>query len=252
MTGPGAMDLYELPELYDAQYRLYRDDVPFYRRLVQDYGGPVLELGAGTARLTAALAREGVEVVGLEPSAAMLARGRERLREEGLEDRAELVAGDMREVELGRRFALVLAPFNALMHLATPADQDAALLRARRHLAVGGRFACDLYVPRLGPLGVLRREPGWAGVGGAGSELWLLQEHDPARQVVVSHYLLDTEGPDGALTRRRARLEQRYFTRWELERALAQAGFRDVRVFGDFDRRPFDAEAPRIVVLASA
>ena len=45
-----------LAELYDLQYRSYRDDLPFYTRLADDYGGPVLELGAGTARVAAALA----------------------------------------------------------------------------------------------------------------------------------------------------------------------------------------------------
>lgn len=243
-------DLYDLAELYDEQYRHYRDDVPFYRRLAEDYGGPVLELGAGTARLTAALARTGVAVVGLERSAEMRARGRARLREEGLAERAELVAGDMRETDLGRRFPVVIAPFNALMHLYTLADQDAALARVRGHLAEGGVFACDLYVPRLGPLGVLRREPSWDRVGGGESELWLLQEHDPARQLVESRYYLDRLAPDGRLTRRRARLVQRYYTRFELERALAGAGLRDVRVFGDFDRRPFDEGAARLVVTA--
>ena len=42
------MNLYDLPELYDEQYLRYRDDLGFYLRLAEDYGGPVLELGAGT------------------------------------------------------------------------------------------------------------------------------------------------------------------------------------------------------------
>ena len=68
----------EFPDLYDAQYQSYRDDLPFYLRLADDVGQPVLELGAGTGRVTEALARAGNAVVALDASAAMLARARRR------------------------------------------------------------------------------------------------------------------------------------------------------------------------------
>src|SRR5690606_15357794 len=105
-------------------------DVPHYLRLADDAGGRVLELGAGTGRLTAALARAGHEVVAVELSAAMLERARARLGAEGLAGRVRLLEGDMRalgDLPLGGEFALVLAPFNTLMHLYTLSDQDAAL-----------------------------------------------------------------------------------------------------------------------------
>ncbi len=67
-------DLYDLPELYDEQYPSYRDDLGFYLRLAEDHGGPLLELGAGTGRVTRALAKAGHEVVAVELSEAMLER----------------------------------------------------------------------------------------------------------------------------------------------------------------------------------
>ena len=69
-------NLYQLPDLYDEQYLDYRDDLSFYSRLADDQGGPILELGAGTGRVTATLARRGYEVVGLDNSEAMLERAR--------------------------------------------------------------------------------------------------------------------------------------------------------------------------------
>ena len=94
----------------------------------------MLELGAGQGRVAAYLARRGAEVWALELSAAMRRRGEAATR--GLP--VHWVAGDMRAFELGRRFPLVLAPFNALMHLYTLADQDAALACVVRHLEAGG------------------------------------------------------------------------------------------------------------------
>ena len=65
--------LYSDPVHYDLLAQMTApDDLPFYRQLVEARGGPVLELGCGTGRVTLPLARLGVEVVGLELSSEML------------------------------------------------------------------------------------------------------------------------------------------------------------------------------------
>ena len=238
-----------LADLYDLQYRHYRDDLPFYTRLADDYGGPVLELGAGTARVAAALARAGHEVVALEPSLEMTARGQARLEAEGLTT-VFYHRGDMRSARLERHFPLVIAPFNTLMHAYTLSDQDATLQTVRAHLGPGGHFAFDLYTPNFGALDVLRLEPEWGHVGGKGSELFLLQTHDPDAQFLTSHYFLDTVGADGVLRRQRGTLTQRYFHRFELERALYQNGFTQIQIYGDFGRSRYHARSPHLVCVA--
>ncbi len=236
-----------LARLYDLQYERYRDDLPFYTRLADDYGGPVLELGAGTARVSAALARAGHEVVALEPSLEMIRRGQARLEREGLTT-VSYHQGDMRFTRLERPFPLVIAPFNTLMHAYTLSDQDATLQTVRAHLAPGGRFAFDLYTPNFGQLDVLRLEPEWAHVGGG--ELFLLQTHDPDAQLLTSHYFLDTVGADGLLRRQRSTLKQRYFHRFELERALLQNGFTNLQMYGDFSRVRYHARATHLICTA--
>ena len=53
---------------------LGRRDVPFWRRAALKATGRVLELGCGTGRVTKPLARAGVDIVGIDRSAPMLAR----------------------------------------------------------------------------------------------------------------------------------------------------------------------------------
>lgn len=247
-------DLYANADLYDAQYRDYRADLPFYRRLAEDQGGAVLELGCGTGRVTAELARTGAEVVAIDASEAMLARADARLTEAGVRERVELRRADMRDpdalADLGRRFALVVAPFNTLMHAYTLDEQDATLRGARHSLTDGGVFACDCYRPDFGAFDVVRRERTWERVGGERAELYLVQHHDPARQIVESRYHLDRVDADGRVRRESSVLRQRYFHRFELERALRCAGFGRVRLYGDFDRRSLAADARRWVALA--
>lgn len=245
-------------ELYDMQYATYRDDLPFYLRMADDLGSPVLELGAGTGRVTESLARAGHDVVAVDVAGAMLERAGRRLTAAGLAERVELVADDMRSLDLGRTFPLVIAPFNTLMHLYSVADQDLALARVRAHLEEGGVFAFDLYVPRFGPMGVMRVEPFWTGqarmaeaASGARGDLFLVQEHDEVAQLLTTRYYLDTVADDGRLSRSVATLRQRYFTRFELERALAQAGFR-LELSGAFDRSRYDERSSLMVGVARA
>jgi SAM-dependent methyltransferase len=227
-------DAYDHADLYDLLHDDYRDDLPFYRALADDHGGPILELGAGSARVSVALARAGHQVVAVEPSAAMRARGATRLASGGAE-RVTWVDADMRTLALGVTYPLVIAPFNALMHLPTLADQDAALAHAALHVAPGGAFACDLFVPRFAAPAHVRVERAFA-IPGADVLVW--QQHDPVAQVIVTETRIDRCDAEGRLRRSGSRLVQRYFHRFELERALRGAGFTHVRTFGGFDRAP--------------
>lgn len=243
-----ASSLYDDGDLYDLHHGGYRDDLGFYRRLVEDHGGPVLELGAGTGRVTVALARAGARVIAVEPAPAMRARARAVLDEAGVAGLVELVDGDARTLALGTRVPLVVAPFNALMHLETLDDQDAALAGVARHLTEGGAFACDLYVPRFGEAGHVRGER--VASASAARDLFVWQEHDPARQLMVTHFRLDERGAGGALTRRAATLRQRYWHRYELERALRTAGLSSIRLYGDFERGRFRPESTVMAAVA--
>ena len=66
-------------DVYDTVYTYLRDDIPFYVDAAKRYGGPVLELGCGTGRVTVPIAEAGVEIVGLDISQAMLDVARSKL-----------------------------------------------------------------------------------------------------------------------------------------------------------------------------
>ncbi len=135
--------------LYDHLYRRRRSDVRWYEKLAAAHGGPVLELGCGTGRITLPIARAGVEIVGVDLSRAMLDRAARQLRRlpAAARKRVRIEHGDLRTVRLGRRFPLVIAPFNALQHLYDRADWEAALATVRAHLAPAGKFVFDVLLP---------------------------------------------------------------------------------------------------------
>lgn len=233
------MNYDDFAELYDHQYDVYRDDLHFYAAVAEKVTGPVLEIGAGTGRVTAFLARRGVQVTGLEPSARMIDKAHERARRDGLN--LNFVQGDMRTFRLEERFPLIIAPFNALMHLYALNDQLDAMTNICAHLPPGGQFVFDLYLPRFGKMNTLRHEgETFHAADGTRTDVFLLQRHEKLKQLITTEYFVDSGREGEPLTRQHFTLTQRYYTRYEVEWLLRCAGFESPRVTGSFQGGPLD------------
>ena len=145
---------YDVVTAADARVR---GDEAIYVDLAQP-GAAILELGAGTGRLTCDLAARGFTVTGVDIAAAMLAQARKRVA--GLDpevaQRVTLRLGDLTSLDLSRTFDLVICPYHTLAHIPAGAAWKNGFLTAARHLAPGGLFAVHLpkleVMQRLGPL----------------------------------------------------------------------------------------------------
>jgi SAM-dependent methyltransferase len=115
----------------------YGEDLPMWRALADEAGGPVLDVGAGTGRVTVDLAARGVPVVALDADVALL----EALRHRAAGLPVEPVVADARAFSLGRRFSLVVVPMQTLQLLGGPRGRAAFLNCALDHLETGGRLA---------------------------------------------------------------------------------------------------------------
>jgi SAM-dependent methyltransferase len=114
----------------------YRADLPVWRSLAAASGGAILDVGAGTGRVTLELARRGHHVTALERDPELLAELSHRVR--GLE--VEPILGDARDFDLGRMFALCIVPMQTIQLLG-PRGREAFLNCARRHLRPDGVLA---------------------------------------------------------------------------------------------------------------
>jgi SAM-dependent methyltransferase len=119
---------------HDLECGDYREDLPFWLALAAETGGPVLDIGAGTGRVTLALAAAGTDVVGLDIEPALLAALAHRARALPV----ETVVADACTFELDRRFGLIVAPMQTLQLLT---DRTGFLRRALIHLRPGGVLA---------------------------------------------------------------------------------------------------------------
>jgi SAM-dependent methyltransferase len=153
----GTTDHYLDPLLYDFEYSDQRDDLEWYCALADERAGSreILELGAGSGRISIPLAFAGHSLVALDrmqPMLDHLVAKLDRLAEAGEAPTGSIepLIADMSALPLDDgRFGLVIAPFNCLMHLYGWRDLLACFSEVYRVLEPGGTFAFDVLLPDL-------------------------------------------------------------------------------------------------------
>jgi SAM-dependent methyltransferase len=129
-----------VPEVvwHDVECGAYAEDLPLWRDLATVHGGPILDVGAGTGRVSLHLAGRGFAVVALDRSPALLAA----LRDRAARLPVETVEADARSFDLGeRRFGLIVVPMQTVQLLGGAEGRAQFLRCARRALAPGGLLA---------------------------------------------------------------------------------------------------------------
>lgn len=241
----------------------YRRVLPFLDRELADRGDGelwaaeasvpagcrVLELGCGTGRATAFLARTAGRVVALDLSPELAAVARERLRDR---PHVTVLAADCRALPLCRAnrrssllFDLIVAVDDPLVHLLAGSDRDRVFRGVARHLAPGGRFLLE--AAWLSPErqraadggGLVEAHPEIRGL--AVRETW---HCDPAtRRCTASFEYAQGGRPAGT-----ASFPARLWTPTEIERRGRRAGLAVTALWGDYDRSPWDpATSPRLI-----
>jgi len=231
-----------IAELYDACVQVTLD-VPFYLEQAARTNGPVLELMAGTGRVSLPLIKAGVDLTCVDYSADMLDVLRRKLYGQGLS--AALHKMDERKLKLNRLFVLIFIPFQSFTEITDPDDECRTLERIHAHLADGGRLICTLHNPavRLRSVDGLYRLWHKAPLPSGGLVLlWGSQTHQDGLVSIDEFYeVFDARRMMQA--RHHVELVFRLLTRMEFETMASEAGFAVEALYGSYDRSPFEEES---------
>jgi SAM-dependent methyltransferase len=206
---------------------------PTVDRLAELAGdGRVLELAIGTGRVAVPLAERGLSVTGIELSQPMV----DQLRTKVDEATIPVIVGDMTTSRAPGEYALVYVVYNSISNLLTQAEQVECFRNAARHLAPGGRFVIELWVPDLQKLPpgqkgvVIWSEPGYV----------LVDTYEVALQQVVSHHFRFGSGKEARIFR----TPHRYIWPAELDLMGRLAGFELEARHADWVGTEFTARSP--------
>ncbi|MHC4839807.1 MAG: class I SAM-dependent methyltransferase [Planctomycetota bacterium] len=242
-------EFYDDADLYELHAEGVPGDIRYFSKLAK-VAGRVLDLGAGSGRVSVAMAKVGAKVAGIELSEDMLRLADKRISrlDVATAKRISLYHGDMRDFDFGRKFPLIIIPFRSFQHLMTPEDQRACLQCCHRHLTKTGRLVIDLFDPNLRILG--------DNLSHNGTSLRKLQDIPykdghitvsnfrlmcPGEQRIEEDWHYEYFSADGlSRWKKLQRLKLRYSYRFEMEHLFELEGFKVVKLEGDFRGGAYD------------
>lgn len=192
--------------------------------------GAVLELGVGTGRLAIPLAARGVEVDGIEASAAMVAQ----LRAQPGSARVGVAQVDLAGFTLERTdYAVAVCAVSTLFML-DHAAQRGCLRSTATHLRPGGRLYVEAFRPDPGRFDADGHRVEDRSTAGGGHHV-VRSTHDPrARTIRISHELAD----------RSYEVVLHYRTPEDLDAVAGDAGFRLLHRWHDWNGNPVQEDSP--------
>jgi SAM-dependent methyltransferase len=229
------------------------NDIPILLALARERGGPVLELGCGTGRITMGLAAAGIDVVGLDRSRPLLDRLHRKLNgTPQLLERTTLVEADMLDFTLKSPFPLIIAPYNCLCYLTSHADLRLCIRNVRGHLKPGQQFFCQVSAitasaparPDWELLAVDYLEPD--GSGPVTAMYGRTRREGQEAVNIDERYVLFWPGGHREIHETSVRL--RSIRRSEIEPLLVEEGFHILHAYGGLDLSPIDGEDESVLI----
>jgi ubiquinone/menaquinone biosynthesis C-methylase UbiE len=249
------MNSYDLfAKLYDLEHEDLCEDITLYLNYAVRCGGPVLELGCGSGRVSLALAGPDLSVTGIDTSAEMLELARAHAADAGLSNRVRFQQIDVRELEFEDEFSLALYPLNGFLHLQTAEDQLGALCGIHRALLPGGLLIVDLpnahtvFAPATDGQLLLRRR--FHSPEGHDISSSTVTETDLASQTQHMTLIYDQVGADRLLQRVVVEMDLRFVYRFEMAHLLYRAGFTVDGVYGSYDLEPYEDDSASMLFVA--
>lgn len=211
-------------------------------RLVEERIGPrrgawALDLACGAGRHLAFLRAAGLRPVGLDLSAPLLREARRN------GEATPLVRADMRRIPFASHaFDLLVSFFTSFGYFSTREEDESVAREARRVLRPGGRFLLDYLNAEHVRAGLVAEDEREVGGRRVRQRRWT------EGGAVVKRIEVETGAGEPEVHHERVRL----YEPEELEALLGRAGLRVGERLGDYDGRPHDVRAPRLILIGEA
>ena len=234
-------DIYSDPELYDAAHWWKTNDIEFIASAAAEIGGPVLEMASGTGRLASPILEKGINYTGIELSSSFAKFARKKLEKYG--DLAQILEGDIRNINLEQQFQFVFIGFNSIFHLLNNEDVALFLSCVYSHLLDDGLFMIDAFVPH--PIFLYRAEQKYYVMefdwpSGGHCIVNETNHYDPDSQINHIYWYFNTSG-DNELDE--YQFDMHMIFPDTMDRLLTEAGFVIKDKYGDYDKTPLGPES---------
>lgn len=241
-------DIYEkfaddYDEFGDIQDYLGSEETFFKQVFDENNVQTVLDCACGTGQHLYMLSKLGLRVFGSDYSSSMLSVASKNLEEHG-ED-IPLRQCDFRELEKAytEKFDAVVCLTTSLPHMHTDEDLLAALRSMKERLKTNGLLILTQgtthFTLSLPSIEVVINRDDFSRV--------FVKEQDNEFQTV---HVLDLYHSKDRLENNQYDVVYKIILDDDYRKLLTKAGFDDIKIYGDYDRSPYDKESKRLIVVA--
>ena len=238
-------EIYSLAKHYD-RINDFDFDIPFYKKYAE--GKKVLELGCGTGRVCLPLAKDGIDITGIDVSDEMLAEATLKAINENLQ--IDFQNQNIIDFDFKEKFDLILCVHNSFSHVNGLENLKMFFDSVKRNMTQDGVFILQVFNPDFF---FFTRDP---------QEKYPLKKYKDPHSDQMVELLENNYYDDGSQINYMKwyfqigekeivkSFNQRVYFPQELDYLVQLFGFEIAEKFGDFDETPFvDIPDTQILVL---
>ena len=207
----------------------YEATVAFYNEILRREGlrpRTAVDLACGTGSVTAILARQGLEVTGVDLSEEMLTVAMEKVMD--MEHPPRFVCQSLQELRLPRGVDLAVCALDSLDYITDPTDCAEAIRRVYKALNPGGIFIFDVNTPEK-----LRAMDGQVFLD-EDDDVYCVWRGEFDQETNICSYGMDLFQRRGEVWERSFEEHKEYaYSQAQLTKYLKAAGFTHIRVYAD-------------------
>jgi len=225
-----------------------RTDHEYYMKKILGNKGPVLEIGVGTGRFFIDALNKGADIYGTDISKNMIEKLKEKLDKKYYN---RVLVQDARNLNLDKKFDLIIAPFRMFAHLIEVKDQLMVLNNIYDYLNKDGIFIFDIYVPDLRLLlEGIENLTDFKGEYEKGKKVKRIVSMKADLMNQVSHVKMKFvwEENNKEITKE-WEFPMRYFFRYELVHLINQSKLKLKNIFGDYFEHELNSNSKDFIVV---
>jgi SAM-dependent methyltransferase len=228
---------------HDKRMRLGLEEIPYIEELLEiEKHDTILDLNCGPGRHSIELAKRGYRITGVDLTKFYLDIAKEKAEKENLQ--IEFIREDMRNFIRYDYFNAIINLYTSFGYFKDIEDDKKVLKNMYKSLKKGGKIILDLMGKEI--LARIYNPRDWS-MDDDGNTIFLQD-----RKICNDWSWIEntwTIIKDGKV--KHYDLSHRLYSAKELKHLLTEAGFKNIHVYGDFNKIDYDQNAKRLIIVAN-
>jgi glycine/sarcosine N-methyltransferase len=204
----------------------------------------IAEFASGTGTVSIGLSLEGYKVTGVDYSPDMIRQAQNKAEE--FKSKTHFVEADIAKIDLGRKFDLLLCLGNTVPHFVSTKPLGALLANARKHLNDGG----VLILQQLNYNRILTEKPATFEINVDRNIVRIKQYR--YRKTLIDFWVTIADGSHIPPQINNSKITLKPWLRNDLVTAVDNAGFKRIRVYGNYSKERFSIKSKDLILVAVA